>query len=181
MPTTKYYYDGESADNIMSITREAVLAVLEESLETAGLTIGEEDDELDLLVSADAAYNRYQQGGAFAYLLQLPAKTTRHQVLGHDDDAAHSGRKHEWQFMIQVSKGKIEGKVTPEQRAEADHELMDIVRSSFEKKFLYFRDELFFSGLQINPAGQAQQNSNILNPMTLTFYNLTRMAEDELL
>lgn len=174
---TKYYQDGANARRIRAYTREKVLEVLTSALEDGGYTIGEDEGELPLFKSGKAAAARNQEAEPFVLLAQNPTKSERCRVLGHDDEQGHSGKRFMWTFILQASAGKQSANITDEQKKDADDELMDVIRDAFESRYEYFRNQLFFNDIEINPSDQYKENAG-LNPLTLTFYNYTRMATD---
>lgn len=174
----KYYYDGADAKKIRTVTRDAVLAVMQVALQQAGYTIGEEDGQWPLFKSGRSAETRYQRSEPFVFLAQRPTKSVHHKVLGHDDGLTHSGRKYAWTFLLQASAGKQTGETTDEQMKTADDDLMDLILDAFETRYAYFRDTLKFSDMNIAPTDEVREGGG-LNPLTLTFTNITRLANDE--
>lgn len=169
-----YFYEGTDARQIRSVTRQKVFDTLTTALTGMGLTVGEND--LVLLKSGEAAAKRYKEGKAFLYFSMKPTKTTRCRVLG-SDNAVHSGEKHEWTFVIMVSKGNIGGKVTAEETVAADDVLMDEVRAALSESYVAFRNTLHFYNMKAVFRDDSRTGS-LLNPLELTFYNKTRLPED---
>ena len=174
----KYYYDGANAKRIRTFTREQVMAVLTTALADAGYEIGEDENQIPMLKSGRSAEDRFKVAEPFVYFVNRPTRVERHQVVGHDDGKAHSGRKFSWTFLIQASAGKMSGEATDEAIKGSDDELMDAIRNAFEENYRYFRDTLHFYEMTIAPNDEIREGSG-LNPLLLTFYNLTRMDTDE--
>lgn len=178
MPT-KYYYDGDEAKNIRGFTRTKVLETLEEILTEAGIAVGDQPGRVPVCKSSTRAADRLQRQQGFVLFLMRPTIEERHQVLGHDDGKAHSGRRYTWTFLIQVSRGKVGGETTNETRITADDDLMDTINDGFNNRYAQFRDELFFRDMTIAPSDDPREAGGMLNPLVLRFTNLTRLEADE--
>lgn len=176
----QYYLDGTNAKNVRSYVRGKVLLAATQIVTAAGMTVGQGAGQIPVLKSSKAASNRLQSGQGFLLFLMRPTPPPeRYQILGHDDNKAHSGRKYLWTFVIQVSKGNIGGEVTSEKTVTSDDAMMDLVLSGFQEKYVEFREELFFRDLVISPSDDPREGGGVLNPLTLSFSNIVRMPQDE--